>query len=64
MDETVVNGAQIFYKREFGIDSGSMRHSWLTGLTNSAPYLCCAVAGCCKYIYSTIWQFTNDSRAH
>lgn len=50
MDETVVNGAQIFYKREFGIDSGSMRHSWLTGLTNSAPYLCCAVAGCCKYI--------------
>ncbi|KAH7149893.1 hypothetical protein B0J13DRAFT_673666 [Dactylonectria estremocensis] len=46
MDETVVNGAQIFYRREFGIDSKSDHDSWITGLTNSAPYLCCAVAGC------------------
>ncbi|KAF7563093.1 hypothetical protein G7046_g1032 [Stylonectria norvegica] len=46
MDETVVNGAQIFYKREFGIDGDTDRETWLVGLTNSAPYLCCAVIGC------------------
>lgn len=47
MDETVVNGAQSFYKKSFGIgDEESMRDSWLVGLVNSAPYLCCAVIGC------------------
>ncbi|KAH8174884.1 sugar transporter domain-containing protein [Sarocladium implicatum] len=46
MDETVVNGAQIFYKKQFGIDSESSRDTWLVGLLNSAPYLCCAVIGC------------------
>lgn len=48
MDETVVNGAQIFYKKQFGIDGESSRDTWLVGLLNSAPYLCCAVIGCCK----------------
>ncbi|KAL7623879.1 hypothetical protein AAE478_005435 [Parahypoxylon ruwenzoriense] len=47
MDETVVNGAQSFYKSEFGIgDSNSQRDSWLLGLVNAAPYICCAFAGC------------------
>ncbi|EPE06470.1 mfs sugar transporter [Ophiostoma piceae UAMH 11346] len=46
MDETVVNGAQIFYKRAFKINSGSDRDEWLVGLCNSAPYLCCAFIGC------------------
>ncbi|KAI1107365.1 hypothetical protein F4804DRAFT_198031 [Jackrogersella minutella] len=47
MDETVVNGAQGFYKKQFGIDdSDSQRNSWLLGLVNAAPYICCAVAGC------------------
>ncbi|CAK7270441.1 hypothetical protein SEPCBS57363_004105 [Sporothrix epigloea] len=47
MDETVVNGAQIFYKDAFGIgDPNSTRDSWLVGLCNSAPYLCCAFVGC------------------
>ncbi|OAA67205.1 Sugar/inositol transporter [Niveomyces insectorum RCEF 264] len=47
MDETVVNGAQIFYKAAFGIgDDNSKRDSWLVGLCNSAPYLCCATMGC------------------
>ena len=46
MDETVVNGAQIFYKRAFKINSGSDRDEWLVGLCNSAPYLCCAFVGC------------------
>ncbi|KAI0142371.1 hypothetical protein F4776DRAFT_503005 [Hypoxylon sp. NC0597] len=47
MDETVVNGAQSFYKTQFGIDDAeSQRNSWLLGLTNAAPYICCAIAGC------------------
>ncbi|KAF4625198.1 hypothetical protein G7Y89_g12970 [Cudoniella acicularis] len=47
MDETVVNGAQIFYTQQFGIgDKSSSRDSWLVGLVNSAPYLCCATIGC------------------
>ncbi|MBZ6373504.1 MAG: MFS transporter [Kocuria palustris] len=41
-DQTVVNGAQIFYKHQFGIGDGSSRSAWLVGLVNSAPYLCCA----------------------
>ncbi|KAI1646487.1 uncharacterized protein F4817DRAFT_316729 [Daldinia loculata] len=47
MDETVVNGAQSFYKAEFGIgDPNSQRDSWLLGLVNAAPYICCAFVGC------------------
>ncbi|KAJ0304153.1 hypothetical protein COL516b_006043 [Colletotrichum fioriniae] len=46
MDETVVNGAQSFYKKQFGIGEETERDTWLLGLTNSAPYLCCAVIGC------------------
>ncbi|KAK3304591.1 uncharacterized protein B0T15DRAFT_247821 [Chaetomium strumarium] len=46
MDETVVNGAQIFYKDVFGIGTESQRDTWLLGLLNGAPYLCCAVVGC------------------
>lgn len=46
IDETVVNGGQIFYKRQFGINGDDSRSTWLTGLLNSAPYLCSAVIGC------------------
>lgn len=46
MDETVVNGAQIFYKDAFGIGTKSERDTWLVGLVNGAPYLCCAIMGC------------------
>ncbi|RJE27227.1 MFS sugar transporter [Aspergillus sclerotialis] len=46
MDETVVNGAQVFYKHQFGIQDNSSRSSWLVGLVNSAPYLCCATISC------------------
>ncbi|KAL3422420.1 MFS sugar transporter [Phlyctema vagabunda] len=56
MDETVVNGAQIFYSRQFGIgDKDNSRHSWLLGLTNSAPYLCCAFIGCWLTIPFNNW---------
>ncbi|KAH0543899.1 hypothetical protein FGG08_001800 [Glutinoglossum americanum] len=46
MDETVVNGAQLFYTRQFGIHGKDPRSTWLTGLVNAAPYLCCAFIGC------------------
>ncbi|KAM0325333.1 hypothetical protein ACHAQA_007318 [Verticillium albo-atrum] len=47
MDETTVNGAQVFYKEAFGIaDKDNLRHALILGLTNGAPYLCCAVLGC------------------
>ncbi|KAI0472455.1 sugar transporter-domain-containing protein [Xylaria cf. heliscus] len=47
MDETVVNGAQIFYQKQFGIgDPNSQRDSWLLGLVNAAPYISCAFVGC------------------
>jgi MFS family permease len=43
----VVNGAQLFYTKQFGIaDKNSNRDQWLTGLVNSGPYLCCAFVGC------------------
>ncbi|KAL8969850.1 MAG: hypothetical protein Q9183_001800, partial [Haloplaca sp. 2 TL-2023] len=46
MDETVVNGGQLFYKHQFGIGGNDPRSTWLTGLLNSAPYMCCALIGC------------------
>lgn len=49
MDETVVNGAQIYYSEEFGLQPPNMSESqasWIVGLVNSSPYLACAVLGC------------------
>lgn len=42
----MINGAQGFFKKGFGIASSTGRDSWLLGLVNSAPYLCCAFIGC------------------
>jgi len=41
MDQTAVNGAQIFYFEEFGITD-----VWIHGLLNGAPYLCSCLIGC------------------
>lgn len=42
-----MNGAQLFYSLQFGIgDTGRPRDTWLIGLLNSSPYLCCAFVGC------------------
>ena len=46
MDETAVNGAQVFYQYAFGIDGDSGNNPGIRGLVNAAPYLCCAVLGC------------------
>ncbi|KFY97469.1 hypothetical protein V500_02047 [Pseudogymnoascus sp. VKM F-4518 (FW-2643)] len=55
MDETVVNGAQIFYKQHFGIGDKDPRSTWLVGLLNSGPYLCCAFIGCWLTIPFNNW---------
>ena len=42
MDETVINGAQLFYPDQFGLHQTpnvADRNSWLLGLVNSAPYV-------------------------
>ncbi|CAL1708150.1 unnamed protein product [Somion occarium] len=51
MDESVINGANLFFAPQFGLDQkatdGSAgRNQWLLGLVNSAPYLCCGVVAC------------------
>ncbi|KAJ5765350.1 hypothetical protein N7520_004909 [Penicillium odoratum] len=46
MDETTINGAQLWYKHQFGIADNSARSTWILGLITSAPYLCCAFIGC------------------
>ncbi len=38
MDETVVNGAQLYYADIFGIKDNDL----VVGAVNSAPYICCA----------------------
>jgi hypothetical protein len=43
MDQTAVNGAQIYYFEEFNIGEDQV---WLRGLLNGAPYLCSALIGC------------------
>jgi hypothetical protein len=45
MDESVINGANLFFAPQFGIDPNSTdgaqgRNEWLLGLVNSAPYVC------------------------
>ena len=44
MDESVINGANLFYAPQFGIDPSvdgpdASRNQWLLGLVNSAPYV-------------------------
>ncbi|GAA6019822.1 hypothetical protein JCM11491_000284 [Sporobolomyces phaffii] len=46
MDETVINGANLFYPRQFGIGSETQHDTLLVGLVNAAPYLCSAVFSC------------------
>ena len=43
MDESVINGANLFFPDQFGIspgiEIGANRNQWLVGLVNSAPYV-------------------------
>ncbi|EMD37517.1 hypothetical protein CERSUDRAFT_114155 [Gelatoporia subvermispora B] len=47
MDESVINGANLFFAPQFGITpTSSSSNSWIFGLVNSAPYLCCGLLSC------------------
>ncbi|BGP56301.1 hypothetical protein JCM8202v2_003916 [Rhodotorula sphaerocarpa] len=46
MDESVINGANLFYPTQFGIGASTRHDTLLVGLVNSAPYLCSAVFSC------------------
>lgn len=59
MDETVVNGAQLFYSVQFGIGGSDQRSTWLLGLVNSAPYLGCSIVGCWLTIPFNNWYWRS-----
>ncbi|KAH6688596.1 proton myo-inositol cotransporter [Plectosphaerella plurivora] len=40
MDETTLNGAQIFFQKQFGINGITL------GIVNASPYACCAFLSC------------------
>ncbi|ODV86769.1 hypothetical protein CANARDRAFT_195269 [[Candida] arabinofermentans NRRL YB-2248] len=46
MDETVINGANLYFPDAFGIGGDSDRDKMLLGLVNCAPYLCCSCVSC------------------
>ncbi|KAF1808884.1 hypothetical protein P152DRAFT_206953 [Eremomyces bilateralis CBS 781.70] len=46
MDETVINGAQLFYGAQFGIGGTAPRDTWLLGVVHAAPYICASFIGC------------------
>lgn len=47
MDESVINGAQLFFPHQLNIDPATnSNNQWILGLVTGAPYLCCAVLGC------------------
>ena len=45
-DESVINGAILFFPKRFHIDGDSDHDQWLKGLVSSAPYICCAFFSC------------------
>lgn len=51
-----MNGAQIFFREQFGIsNTENPRDSWLSGLVNASPYICCAFIGCWLTIPFNNW---------
>ncbi|RPD63661.1 MFS sugar transporter [Lentinus tigrinus ALCF2SS1-6] len=46
MDESVINGANLFFPDQIGIPQNVSSNQWLLGLINGAPYLCCGIVGC------------------
>ena len=46
MDESVINGANLFFAPQFGIDpTTSGINQWKLGLVNAAPYVCSLASG-------------------
>lgn len=40
MDESVINGANLFFPDQIGIPQSDTNNQWLLGLVNGAPYVC------------------------
>lgn len=55
MDETVINGAQLFYPKVMSLGEETQRNDWLKGLINGAPYLCCAGVSCFMTDFLNNW---------
>lgn len=55
MDESVINGANLFFAPQFGIEprggtaEQNSRNQWILGLVNSAPYVGCPVTSFCNF---------------
>jgi len=45
-DQSLINGANLFWPSEFGIGTNSQRDTWLVGLVNAAPYFGCVLFSC------------------
>lgn len=45
-DQTVINGANLFFRPDFGIEENTERNEWILGAVNSAPYFSCALVAC------------------
>lgn len=58
MDETVINGANLYYPKAFGIGGDSDQDKWLQGLVNCAPYLSASCISC----WMTDWMNDRFSR--
>lgn len=39
MDQTVLNGANLFFANQFNIPQDNSRNRWLLGVVNAAPYV-------------------------
>ena len=48
MDESVTNGANLFFTAQFGLtsDPNDLSRDLIHGLVLGAPYLCCATVAC------------------
>ncbi|EEB95714.1 hypothetical protein MPER_05274 [Moniliophthora perniciosa FA553] len=44
--KALINGANLFWLKQFGVGSNSERDVWIQGLVNSAPYFGCALFAC------------------
>jgi hypothetical protein len=59
MDESVINGANLFFAPQFGIeprggtDQQNSKNQWILGLVNSAPYVGNLVAASC-YVFHAV----------
>ncbi|KAJ8086941.1 hypothetical protein AAF712_013340 [Marasmius tenuissimus] len=45
-DQSLINGANLFWPEQFGVGGNSDSDVWIVGLVNAAPYFACALFAC------------------